>query len=89
MSRKKHADNAATVYVYLGPSAYGMQAGSIFKGIKADILKRLAMPLSQEPSIEILIIPYDKVLAVKKKLCEKANIYSVTYAKIKGGITRC
>lgn len=73
MATKKKNESAPAekeeVFVYLGPSIRGViQNGTIYKGKKTEIVKRLSFMITAYPDILKLIIAADEAMVVKRNI---------------------
>ena len=66
------AQNAARVWIYLGPSKRGLiQHAAIFAGTREDVLREIAAAVAAVPEIEELVVPAEDVRATNAALAAR------------------
>lgn len=83
---KKSDGKAAGFYVYIGPSIRGViQAGTVYRGTKADALAKIGVAAEKYPLIESLVVSGDTLAADRIKVKNPGNLLHVNYMKLVSG----
>ncbi len=79
-SSPKSAVKTDGVFVYIGPSIRGViQNGSIYRGSKSEVLKKLAPAVEKYPKIANLVIKDADLADAREKITKGGNSLSVSY----------
>lgn len=72
--------------VYLGPSIRGViQSGTVYRGDKSAVLKKLALALKLHPLIASLVVTSDTLPVDRIKVKTAGNLLNVNYKKLASG----
>lgn len=84
---RKTADTTARksnkIYCYIGPNIRGYwHTGQIFRGERADILKKSAELVEKHPLVKALLVPGESLAAARLKVKEPGTGHHANYQKL-------
>ena len=81
MAKKLTPAEPENVYVYIGPSVYGLlQSGTIYRGTKADVMARLKLAAERYPMLDELIARDTDLAAARQKIKQGGTLLAKAYA---------
>lgn len=82
---EKKPDNGAGFCVYLGPTIHHtIQAGTVLRGTKKEVLSSLAAVVEAHPLVASLIVTGENLPADRIKVRTPGNLLYVNYHKLAG-----